>query len=87
MTVNKIAISKNCEFEKEVGIAIGPALRIGKLGNCLGPQSLRGPRVLTAKQNCIGTSIGTELSRPSMRLNYICLYILLLILALATAAS
>ena len=31
----------------------GPALRIGKLGNCLGPQSQRGPRVLTGKQNFI----------------------------------
>ena len=27
----------------------GPALRIGKLGNRLGPQSQRGPKILTAK--------------------------------------
>ena len=47
----------------------GPALTIGKLGNCLGPQSHRGPRVLTAKQNFIGI----ELCISSMQLHCICI--------------
>ena len=39
----------------------GPALRIGKLGSCLGPPSKRGPQdsTGTAKQYLIGTELNT----------------------------
>ena len=66
-----VAYSNCFEIVSTVAFS-GLALRIGKLGklgNRLGAQSQRGPRVLTAKRNFIGI----ELCRPSMQLHCICI--------------
>ena len=78
-TINQYSI--HCFYECNYttlnkNIYTGPSFRIGILGNYLGPQSQRGPRILTAKQKEIWAP------RPSMQLN-ICRSYFLLVMATA----